>query len=240
MTQRRTLTCIAAACLVVVAVVSCGGVSSEAAPSGRDSAPLPASTTVPTTNDTSPATTPMPSPVLPTRTSEPAAAGEFPDELIGTWSGDGNQSLTFTADGSYRSNTSLGEGRATANGGQITLTSNAGNPVVTTWSVSGGRLYLGTSVYLRDDEGSGSLSLVGSWIEADGYALFYFAPDGTYNFSDQARGRASEGTYVVDGQMLTILPSGRQSSTFGLDYDGTYLTFVNPDGTSAGHYVRVG
>lgn len=225
MAQRRSLMCAAVVCLTALAVASCATGSGS---------------TVPPTTGSSPAAPPVSALPQPGPTAEPGATGEFPAELVGTWSGDGNQSLTFTAGGGYRSNGSLGEGQAVAGGGQITLTSHGGSPVVTTWSVSGGRLYLGTSVYLRDDDGSGSLSLVGSWIEADGYALFHFAAGGTYDFSDQARGLTSAGTYAVDGRTLTIVPSGREPSTFGLEYDGTYLTFVNPDGSSAGQYVRVG
>jgi hypothetical protein len=98
---------------------------------------------------------------------------------------------------------------------------------VTTWSASGGTLYLGTSVYLRDDSGSGSPSLVGTWIEANGYAMFRFAADGTYDFSDPARGYRSQGTYAVEGRTLTISPSGVAPASFGLDYDGIYLRFAN-------------
>jgi hypothetical protein len=156
------------------------------------------------------------------------------------WSGGGGKSLTFAAAGRYRSNSALGEGRAAVSGGRITLTPDGQEPVVTTWSISGGKLYLGTTVYLRDDAGSGSLTLLGLWIEANGYAQFRFAADGTYDFSDPARGRTSRGTYTADGHTLAIRPQGRPASSFGLTYDGTSLTFINPDGTSAGEYVRAG
>src|SRR5665648_719867 len=83
--------------------------------------------------------------------------------------------------------------------GVVMLTPEGQQAIVTTWSVPGGKLYLGTSAYLRDDSGPGSLSLVGTWIEANGYAMFRFAADGTYDFSDPGRGRRSQGTYAVEG-----------------------------------------
>jgi hypothetical protein len=167
-----------------------------------------------------------------------SAEGDFPAALVGTWSGDGSKSLTFTSGGLYYGN--LGEGRAVVSGNRITLTPLRGIPVETTWSVDGGRLYLGTSVWLRDDAGSGSLSLVGMWYAVNGYARFRFNAEGTYDFADPSRSLSSTGTYAVAGQVLTISPRDQPSATFGLSYDGTTLTFLKADGTSAGEYLRVG
>jgi hypothetical protein len=128
--------------------------------------------------------------------STPVPAGDFPAALVGTWSGGDGKSLTFTEGGLYYGNTGLREGRAVVSGNRISLTPLGGSPVVTTWSVEGGRLYLGTSVYLRDDAAS--------------------------------------------GQVLTISPRNRPPATFGLQYDGTTLTFLNTQGASTGEYIRAG
>jgi hypothetical protein len=175
-----------------------------------------------------------------TRSSAAPSHRNLPPALIGIWSGGDGKSLTFTPGGRYQSNTALGDGWAVVSGGQITLTPDGRATVSTTWSVSGGKLYLGNSVYLRNDAGSDSLSLVGLWIAADGFAQFRFNADGTYTFSDPAHVRASHGSFVVDGRSLTLQPSGRPPASFGLDYDGTSLSFINPGGSSAGRYVRAG
>jgi hypothetical protein len=223
---QRLATSILAASLCLIASVSCGS-----PPGGAPSAaePPPAASNVPAANEAQQA-----APAV------PAVDAEFPAAIVGTWSGGDGKKLTFGADGRYQSNSQLGEGQAVVSGDRITLTPDGQQGIVTTWSVSGGKLYLGTSVYLRDDSGSGSLSLVGTWIEANGYATFRFAADGTYDFSDPARGHRSQGTYAVEGRTLTISPSGVAPASFGLDYDGTYLRFTNPDGTNAGEYIRAG
>jgi hypothetical protein len=170
MSQRPTTARFVAACLCLIAAVSCGDVSSG---SGASNGPS-------TTALSSPATASTHATV----TTAAAPEGELPTALVGTWSGGGGKTLAFTAAGRYTSSsTALGEGRALVSGGRITLTPDGQEPVVTTWSVSGGKLYL---------------------------------------------------------QTLTIRPQGQPASSFGLTYDGTYLTFINPDGTSAGEYLRAG
>ncbi len=176
--------------------------------------------------------------MVPTRTTASTDVA-FPASLAGSWAGKGGVRLTFAADGRYGGATNLGSGRASVSGDRITFVPSGGSPVETTWSVQGGRLYLGTSVYLRDDAATGSFSLVGMWYEVNGYAQFRFAAR-TYNFTDPANNRSSQGSYSVDGSTLTITPTGRGAVTYGLQYDGTTLTFLNADGSSAGEYLRVG
>jgi len=223
---QRLSTSILAASLCLIAGVSCGSPSGSAS-SVPDSPPAASAIPAPDGSEQG-------APAV------PEVDAEFPAALMGTWSGGDGKKLTFGADGRYESNSQLGNGQAVTSGDRITLTPDGRQGIVTTWSVSGGTLYLGTSVYLRDDSGSGSPSLVGTWIEANGYAMFRFAADGTYDFSDPARGYRSQGTYAVEGRTLTISPSGVAPASFGLDYDGIYLRFANPDGTNAGEYIRAG
>lgn len=234
----KTVWLAVAVCATGLVLASCGNGSSGGAAPPRTPSAGAALTSAAAPPPTSGRSVP-PRTTVPTRTSASTVAA-FPADLVGAWAGDGSARLTFTADGRYDGTTKLGTGQASVSGDQITFVPSGGTTVETTWSVQGGRLYLGTKVYLRDDAATGSVSLVGTWDELDGYARFRFAADGTYSFTDPAHNRSSQGRYSVAGTTFTITPTGRAGVVYGLRYDGTPLTFLTADGSSAGEYLRVG
>jgi hypothetical protein len=170
----------------------------------------------------------------PTRTSA------FPTSLLGSWIGgdrNGSGSLTFTADGRF--STGKYEGTATVSGQTMTMRVDGASPTVLPWSLDGGVLTLGNSSYLRDDRRAGTISLVGYWINLNGWGSLRFSEDGSFELDDQANNKTTTGTYDLDGTRLIMSSRGKVVGAYRIRLDDT-LTFSSGDGTVLGEYTRAG
>lgn len=178
--------------------------------------------------------------VAPTR-GESAPTSTFPTELVGTWIGGargGGGSLTFTADGQF--STGKYQGIATVRGRTMTMQVDGQGPMVLSWSLDGGVLTLGNSSYLRDDRRPGaSLSLVGYWINVNGWTSIRFGQDGSFELDDQANNDVTTGVYTIDGTRLTMSSRTKGTAVY-LVRLADVLTFSSVDGRVLGEYTRAG
>jgi hypothetical protein len=178
-----------------------------------------------------------------------ASVSAFPRVLVATWSGDdasrvGSWYLTFDPAGRYSlRNERRGAqitGRAAVSGGRITFQPTGGAPHASSISVSGGRLTLDGSVYLRvGDAPGGSVDVVGSWLSTDEtFTTLHLSADGRFRMENPVDGDVA-GTYTVRGSTLTLLAAGRKATPLRVSVSDGVLRLGRPDGTVS-EYVRRG
>jgi hypothetical protein len=209
---------------------------------GGGSAPLSSVqsiTATPPTTSTAREVTTTARPATARVTVQPAAA--FPAELVGVWTGGQETSgrrLTFTADGRF--DTERFRGTAVVRGRTMIWQVDGQAPTVVPWSLSGGVLTVGTTTYLRDDERTGgALSLLGTWININGWTTIEFGSDGSFRLDDQANNVVTTGSYVLRGNRLTLTSRTKPTTTYLVALD-TFLTFSTPSGQVLGEYTRAG
>lgn len=238
--KRRAGRRLGAAAAVLVALALAAGCGTGAVPVGTGgvgAAPAPVDAAVRTTVGGSTGTDTG-------SRSTAAPATRLPADLVGSWSGDdpqgvGSWTFEFAADGHYAEyNTGRGVtfvGEAAVAGSRLYLQPQDADSLTVKWQVSGGRLSLDGTVYLRarsaQQDGS---ALVGSWIgETNTWQTVRFSDDGTWEFDDGPQG-VSSGRYSVSGDRLA---TGR--STYTWSVDGTQLRLDLPGGQTA-TYSRIG
>ncbi|MDX3659232.1 DUF5640 domain-containing protein [Streptomyces sp. ID05-26A] len=167
----------------------------------------------------------------------------FPAELVGEWSASTSRSgkleLVLTADGGFRqySGTFDWSGKATVKGARITFKGVDGKSSTEDWSLSGGTLTLAGQTYLKADAGAGgALALAGSWMGMDDiFETLTFTGNGTYK-RERDGGTTASGTFKVQGDELTFLPSGGAPTTATFSVADAILTLKSSAGTV--QYVR--
>jgi hypothetical protein len=100
-------------------------------------------------------------------------------------------------------------------------------------------LELGGAVYLRDDRGAATPSIVGYWINDNGWTSVRFESDGSFQLDDQANAETTVGTYTVSGSRLVLTPRTKRMSTYLIQLDDG-LSFADVNGVPVAHYTRAG
>jgi hypothetical protein len=176
---------------------------------------------------------------------EDGGAADVPAALLGSWSGDdasdrGSWAFTVSADGGYRmANQRRGitiNGALSASGARLNLRPQGAAAYSVPYSISGGRLTLNGSVYLRTTASSRA-AVVGTWLNLDNtYKTLTLTSDGHFRIVDEINGNVS-GTYAVTGSQLTMRAQGWPDTAFGLQLNDGMLRLLRADGTTS-EYVR--
>jgi len=166
-------------------------------------------------------------------------ANGFPAELVGRWKHATEYSpelIEFGPTGAFR--THQFAGTAVVRGSTMVMQVDGQAPTTMNWSLRGGVLELGNMVYLRDDRGPGTPSVVGYWIKTDGFGSIRFAADGSFELVDETN-TVTTGAYELRGNQLVLSSRTRPPATYLVTLaDG--LTFADVNGVPIAHYTRAG
>jgi hypothetical protein len=159
----------------------------------------------------------------------------FPAELVGIWSHESGI-IEFGPTGAFR----MGRftGTAFVRGSTMVLQVDGQDPMTLGWSLRAGVLELGNMVYLRDDRGPGTPTIVGYWIKTDGFASLRFTADGSFELVDEAN-TTTTGIYELHGNQL-VLASGTRPPAAYLVTLADGLTVADVNGVPLAHYTRAG
>ena len=164
---------------------------------------------------------------------------DFPAELVGVWLHAQEHSpelIEFGPTGEFRTRRVIGT--AVVRGSTMVMQVDGQAPVTVGWSLRGGVLELGNMVYLRDDRGPGTPSIVGYWIKTDGFGSIRFDTDGSFELVDEAN-NVTTGAYELQGDQLVLASRTRPPTAYLVTLaDG--LTVTNSSGVQLAHYTRAG
>ena len=168
------------------------------------------------------------------------APARFPAELVGRWLHATEHSaelIEFDPAGAFR--TRQFAGVAIVRGPAMVLQVDGQSPMTLAWSLRGGVLELGNMVYVRDDRGPGTPSIVGYWIKSDGgFGSLRFGDDGSFELVDEAN-TTTTGTYQLRGNQLVLVSrTGPPAAYLVTLADG--LTVADVNRVPLAHYTRAG
>ena len=175
--------------------------------------------------------------------SLPAAdeSTDFPAELVGVWARTSNAgtspSIEFAPTGEFQ----MGRftGTAVVRGSTMVMRIDGQGPSTVDWSLQGGVLELGGAVYLRDDRGAATPSIVGYWINDNGWTSVRFESDGSFQLDDQANAVTTVGTYTLDGNRLVLSSRTGPTGVYLIQLDDG-MSFADVNGVPVAHYTRAG
>jgi hypothetical protein len=165
---------------------------------------------------------------------------EFPGELVGVWlhaQENSPERIEFGPTGEFRTRKVIGT--AVVHGSTMVMQVDGQAPITVGWSLRGGVLELGNMVYLRDDRGPGTPSIVGYWIKTDGgFGSIRFNTDGSFELVDEAN-NVTTGAYELQGDRLVLTSRTRPPTAYLMTLaDG--LTIADIGGVPLAHYTRAG
>jgi hypothetical protein len=175
--------------------------------------------------------------------SSPAAdeSTDFPAELVGLWARTSNAgtspAIEFAPTGEFQ----MGRftGTAGVRGSSMVMRIDGQGPSTVEWSLHGGVLELGGAVYLRDDRGAATPSIVGYWINDNGWTSVRFESDGSFQLDDQANAVTTVGTYTLDGNRLVLSSRTQPTGIYLIQLDDG-MSFADVNGAPIAHYTRAG
>ena len=97
----------------------------------------------------------------------------------------------------------------------------------------------GGAVYLRDDRGAATPSIVGYWINDNGWTSVRFESDGSFQLDDQANAVTTVGTYTLDGNRLVLSSRTGPTGIYLIQLDDG-MSFADVNGVPVAHYTRAG